>query len=116
MKEMMSYCGLLCHECGAYIATATNDDAKRAAVAAEWSKQYDADIKPSDIDCAGCLSDGPNLFNHTKVCKIRSCARERGVVNCGHCPDYACEIVEGLLSVVPEARERLLDGVKASLP
>ncbi len=59
MNEMLAYCGLLCQECGAHIATATDDDAKRAEVAAEWSKQFDADLKPSDIDCAGCLSDGP---------------------------------------------------------
>ncbi len=112
MKEMLSHCGLLCHECGAYIATMSDDDAKRAEVAAEWSKTYNADIKPEDVNCTGCLSDGPKLFSHTKTCEIRKCARERGMVNCGHCDDYACETVNGVLGMVPEAKERL-DAVKA---
>ncbi len=40
MNEMISYCGLLCHECGAFIATLTNDNTKRAEVAAQWTKEY----------------------------------------------------------------------------
>jgi hypothetical protein len=111
VKEMLSHCGLLCHTCGAHIATMKDDDAKRAEVAAEWSKAYSADLKPSDINCTGCLSDGPNLFSHTKVCEIRKCAREKSVVNCGYCGDYACETVNGVLKMVPAAKERL-DAVK----
>jgi hypothetical protein len=82
MKEMLSCCGLHCHDCGAYIATMTDDDAKREEVAKEWSTMYNADLKASDINCTGCLSDGPNLFSHTKTCEIRKCARERGHLNC----------------------------------
>ena len=104
---MLSCCGLLCHECGAYIATMTDDDAKREEVAKEWSKMYNAGLKASDINCTGCLSDGPNLFSHTEVCKIRTCARERGHVNCAHCPDYGCETVSGLFEMVPDAKARL---------
>jgi len=114
MSEMLSHCGLLCHECGAYQATMANDDAKRAEVAEEWSKMYDAEIKPSDINCTGCLTDGPNLFSHTKACEIRKCARERGVPNCAHCEDYGCETVAGLFKMAPEAKARL-DEVKAGL-
>ena len=30
MKEMISFCGLDCHECGAFLATKEDDDQKRA--------------------------------------------------------------------------------------
>lgn len=112
MEEIISCCGLVCSECGAYIATQTGDGAKRAEVAAEWSKMYDADLTASDIDCDGCLSDGPRLFHHATVCEIRRCARERHLTNCAHCGDYACDLLRGLFAMVPEAKDRL-DGVRA---
>lgn len=56
MHEMIAFCGLLCNECGAFIATRDDDDEKRAEVAETWSKQFNADIKPQDVNCDGCLS------------------------------------------------------------
>jgi hypothetical protein len=38
----------------------------------------------------------------------------RGVINCAHCPEYACATLEGFLGFVPEARARL-DGIRAAL-
>ena len=64
MKEMISFCGLDCHECGAFLATKEDDDQKRAKVAQEWSRLFKAEIKPEDINCEGCLSDGGRLFNY----------------------------------------------------
>ncbi|MCD6569822.1 MAG: DUF3795 domain-containing protein [Deltaproteobacteria bacterium] len=61
---MIAFCGLPCHECDAFLATRDDDDQKRAEVAQLWSKQYNADIKPEDINCDGCLSDNGYLFNH----------------------------------------------------
>lgn len=107
MDEMIARCGLACHGCGAYIATINDDDEKRAEVAREWSKMYDAELKPSDINCDGCLSDGPRVFHHATVCEIRKCAGAKGLANCAHCEDYACEKLEGLFGMAPEARARL---------
>jgi len=64
MAEIISYCGLLCSDCGAYIATVADDDEKRAEVARQWSEMYEANLSPSDINCEGCLSDGPRVFHH----------------------------------------------------
>jgi len=114
MAEMMSFCGLLCNECGAFIATENDDDTKRAEVAETWSKQYDTDVNPADINCDGCLSDGLRLFSHCKVCEIRKCAKERGIVSCAHCDEYACEKLEKMLQMVPDARKRL-DQIKSGL-
>jgi hypothetical protein len=38
MSEMISFCGLLCNECPAYIATQTNDDRLREKVAKNGAK------------------------------------------------------------------------------
>jgi hypothetical protein len=114
MGEVISHCGLVCSECGAYVATRSDDDAKRAEVATEWSKMYDAELRPSDINCDGCTSEGPRLFHHATVCEIRKCAREKGVPNCAHCAEYACDRLRGLFAMVPEAKERL-DGIRAGL-
>jgi len=114
MAEIISYCGLLCSDCGAYIATVADDDEKRAEVARQWSEMYEANLSPSDINCEGCLSDGPRVFHHATVCEIRKCAKAKGVVNCGHCDEYPCDRLEGLFKMVPEARERL-DEVRAAL-
>jgi len=114
MDEMIAFCGIACQECGAFLATKTNDDEKRAEVAQLWSKEFKTDIKPENINCEGCLSDGENLFNYCKTCESRKCGKEKGVVNCAHCSDYACEKLVKLLKMVPSAKTRL-DSIKAKL-
>lgn len=112
MNQMTAFCGLLCNECGAFIATRNDDDEKRAEVAQLWSKQYDHDIKPEDINCDGCTSDSDRLFNHCKVCEIRKCGKEKVVANCAYCDEYACEKLEGLFKMAPDARKQL-DGIRS---
>ncbi|MFH1943283.1 MAG: DUF3795 domain-containing protein [bacterium] len=113
-QEMIAYCGIKCHECGALIATKNNDDVKRKEVSEEWSKQYGANIKPEDINCDGCLSEGGRLIQHCNVCEIRKCGKEKRVLNCAHCNEYACEKLEEFLKMVPDAR-KTLDAIKSSL-
>ena len=107
MAEMIAFCGLACHECGAFLATKNDDDKKRAEVAQLWSKELNTDIKPGDINCDGCLSDSGLVFNYCKVCKIRKCGREKGIANCAHCEDYPCEKLEKFFEMVPDAKKQL---------
>ncbi len=51
MDEMIAFCGSLCYECPAFLATKNDDDEKRVETARVWSKQYNADIKPEDMNC-----------------------------------------------------------------
>ena len=113
MVEMTAICGLPCHECGAYQATRDGDDARRAEVAKEWSQMYGAELKAEDINCGGCTAGGV-LFHHCTVCEIRKCGVARGVVNCAHCDDYACEKLEEFFKMVPDCRTRL-DGIRSGL-
>jgi hypothetical protein len=114
MGEIIGFCGIPCHECAAFKATQADDDTKRAEVAEMWSKEYDAKLRPEDINCNGCLSTAEPLFGHCKVCGIRKCGLEKKVENCAHCPDYACEQLEDFFNMVPDARKQL-DGIRGML-
>lgn len=111
---MIAFCGLDCHECGAFIATQNNDNEKRVEVAGLWSKQFKADIKPTDINCDGCHSNGENVFGHCKICEIRKCGKEKSIDNCAHCDEYSCEKLGMVFNMIPDAKKRL-DDIKAKL-
>ena len=59
MEEIIAYCGLFCHECGAFQAPRDNDNEKRALVAQKWSKEFKADLKPEDINCTYRIFEMP---------------------------------------------------------
>jgi hypothetical protein len=114
LKEMIAFCGLGCHECGAFLATKENNNQKRAKVAQEWSKLFKVDISPEDINCDGCQSDEGRLFNYCNVCEIRKCGKERGIINCGYCDVYPCGKLNFIFSNTPDAKNRL-DKINSSL-
>jgi hypothetical protein len=107
MEKMIAYCGITCTDCGAFVATQNNDDAKRKEVAEQWTKEYHVDIKPEDINCDGCLSEAGTVFNYCNTCEVRKCGAERGVVNCAYCEDYACDKLEKFFQMAPMFRATL---------
>ena len=115
MDKITAYCGLVCTDCPAYIATQADDWAALEAVAAQWREDYDApDITVESIICDGCLRVDGRHCSHCFECEIRACGVEQRVANCAHCPDYACEKLEAFFGFVPEARATL-DGIRAEL-
>ena len=114
MDKMIGYCGITCSECPAMMATAKDDDGERARVAQMWSEQFKVDLKPEDINCNGCLSTVEPLFSHCQVCEIRKCGKDKAVVNCAHCDDYACEKITEFFKMAPDAKTTL-DGIKGGL-
>ncbi len=107
MGEMIAFCGLDCNECPALIATQKDSDDERRRVAELWSKQFNANIKPEDINCDGCFSDTGRLFTHCDVCEIRKCGQGKGIKNCAYCDEYACEELNKFFSVAPKAKTNL---------
>lgn len=105
MEQLISYCGLLCNECSAYIATANDDDVLRQKTAAEWRKTYGGEFKAEDINCLGCQSGV--LFGHCNVCAIRACGVAKTVSNCAGCDEFGCDKIAGFWEQVPEAKDRL---------
>jgi hypothetical protein len=107
MEKMVAYCGITCTDCGAFIATQNDDDAKRREVAEQWTKQFNVDINPQDINCDGCLTKTGRIVNYCNICEIRKCGAERGVVNCAYCDDYACDRLEKFFQMAPVFRATL---------
>lgn len=67
----IAYCGLFCGACGGLQDT----------------------VKSGKTDgCLGCKSN--LLGGHCKTCKVRECAQQRKVVNCGVCADYPCDKIK----------------------
>jgi hypothetical protein len=115
MDKMIAYCGLVCTDCPAYIATQANDRAALERVATTWREEFNAPHLTADsVICDGCLGSEGRKFGHCFDCDMRACAMERDVANCAHCADYACETLEGFFGFVPEARATL-DGIRAGL-
>ncbi|HEC96016.1 MAG TPA: DUF3795 domain-containing protein, partial [Euryarchaeota archaeon] len=54
MEKIIGFCGLICSECPAYLATQKDDDNERRKVAETWSKEFNANMKPEDINYDGC--------------------------------------------------------------
>ena len=111
---MIAFCGLVCNECPAFIATKENDNVRRKETAEEWSKQFNTSIKPEDINCEGCVSNSEVLFSHPRVCEIRKCGQEKGIVNCAHCDEYACDRLSDFFKSVPSAKA-ILDSIRKTL-
>jgi hypothetical protein len=111
MEEKLAYCGLLCQGCAIYLATREKDDGKRhkmrVDIAEQIKKLYGEECRPEDVtDCDGCESEA-RLFSGCSRCEIRKCARQKGVENCAHCSEYACEKLKELFVTDPEAKKRL---------
>ncbi|MFO7618794.1 MAG: DUF3795 domain-containing protein [Thermoplasmata archaeon] len=110
MDRIIGFCGLVCTDCPAYLATQKNDEKLRKETAAKWSEMYHSDIKPDAINCDGCTTPGKK-FHHCTECEMRLCGLAKGVKNCGHCTDYACDKLVAFFKYVPDAKD-VLDAEK----
>jgi len=94
-KKHIGICSLDCSSCAAFIATQNNDNKLREKTAKEWTERYKVDgrnrppLKAEDINCKGCLSDGP-IYLYCRQCKIRQCGLKKGIKNCKECGEYKC--------------------------
>lgn len=112
-ERLIGYCGLVCSDCEAFLATQDNDNDQRATVAELWSKLYDVDIKPRDINCDGCITENCRHFKRCSTCEIRQCAKGRAIANCAYCEDYACEMLTAFFGIAPGTKATL-DELRAS--
>ena len=103
----LAYCGIDCAVCPAYTATQSNNIEEKTKISAEWSKAFNADIKPEDINCDGCTAHTGRVISHWHECDIRKCAEEKEVTTCASCEDYACEALNKFLDQAPELKANL---------
>jgi hypothetical protein len=108
--QITAYCGFICNDCQAYIATRQNDTEKLKALALEWYQVED--------DSTLCLCDGCNLEGrknaHCSECGVRACGIAHEVTNCAYCSEYGCETLTALFQHIPVAEENL-ERIRATL-
>ena len=108
MYEMISYCGLDCSACPAYLATQADDMDALARVAVEWGEQFGIKITPESILCDSCKTgEGARRSGYCSTCGVRACAVEREVITCAHCDDYGCETLQSCPAYRGDGKVRL---------
>jgi hypothetical protein len=97
MSQIIGKCGYRCDLCPAYEPNIKSDADKQRMLDA-WAKYFGFQIPPEKFTaCAGCAEKGgyPD-------CTVRPCAIEKGIENCAHCDQFACDKVSGLMNFVDE--------------
>ena len=115
MERMIAYCGLVCTDCPAYVATQAEDWDALERLAARAREEYgQPDATAASTRCDGCLADSERLCGYCAVCDVRACAMALNLANCAHCDDYGCQKLETFWGMAPEARITL-DQIRAGL-
>ncbi len=115
MERIIAACGLVCSECDAYLATQANDLEALERLAQQAREEFgQEDATAETTMCDGCLTDTGRQIGYCATCEVRACAFHRGVMNCAHCADYACETLEAFFAQATGARP-VLDEIRVSL-
>jgi hypothetical protein len=114
-EKMIAFCGIVCSDCRAFIATQRNDRELKEKVAKAWSTKEEP-LKAEDIDCEGCLATGRRLLGFCETCEVRHCGYDRGVENCAYCDEYPCVKLTTLWKSVTESKPKApLEGLRKKL-
>ncbi len=114
-EKMVAFCGIVCNECPAFIATQSDDDELREKTALKWSSD-EYPLKSEDINCFGCVEEGKKMMDFCLECRVRKCGFEKSVKNCAYCDEYPCGKLKELREhlKLPEAKSRL-DEIRKTL-
>ncbi len=103
----VSYCGLNCEECEAFVATKNNDIELKKKVAKKWSQLYGIEVEPENISCAGCKSSEKKGKYCESMCKIRKCCQEKELETCAECDSFACKDLQEIFDYSLDAKKTL---------
>ena len=109
-EKQLSFCGIDCTTCPAYIATQANDIEILAKLAGEW---FEGGTDYSIVVCDGCRGDG-RIMQWCAECPTRACAINRDLENCAFCVDYGCEKLLKVFEMSDEPRKNL-EQIRATL-
>jgi len=113
-ERMVAYCGIVCTDCDAYIATQAEDMEALQEMAAKASGQLGIEMTAADGMCDGCKATTGRQIGYCHDCGVRSCAVQKHVETCAHCTDYPCDVVEGF-STPGTPHRATLDQIYADL-
>jgi hypothetical protein len=107
--RLVTYCGLYCDLCAQRARVPDQAATLRGTLSNEGVEYWGPSIpgfRPfwdflsrlctRDNACPGCRQGGG-----PPECRIRACARERGIEVCPNCEDYPCELVTRLGAAYP---------------
>ena len=94
-ERMVAYCGIVCTDCEAYIATQAEDMEALERMAKAASEQLNMEMTVADAMCDGCKATTGRQIGYCHQCAVRTCAVQKHVETCAHCTDFACETVDG---------------------
>ena len=100
-----SYCGLYCGACEILNLFRAHEEGGRAPEWDDLPVPLRDNIGKAEIICRGCRTE--TVFAGCRGCKVRECARERGIRACVECRDFPCQRVEALRSLLPGIRDKL---------
>ncbi len=107
-QPLIAQCGLDCSTCPARIAFLKDDPELRRRTAAEWSARYNATVRPEDVFCSGCRTEGGPKISHCGECEVRRCGIAKGVASCGACSEYrTCATIAAHLTYIPDVKATL---------
>ena len=109
-EQMLSYCGIDCSVCPAYIATQAMDIEKLTTLAGQW---FDGAVDYAIVLCDGCKGQN-RIMKWCSECPTRACAVEHHVENCAYCGDYGCQKLLKVFEMSDEPRKNL-ERIRASL-
>jgi len=104
---MISYCGIDCSKCESYLATQANSDIERRKIAEQCLIEFNVNMKPEEINCNGCKSNGVKCAFAASLCEIRKCNIEKSQPYCAVCSEYKCEKLEKIIQSAPAICEAL---------
>ena len=87
MEEILTLCGYRCDLCQFYTKNSKSQKDKER-VSQEFNRIFGSNIKPEDVECVGCKTEGKHADTS---CPVRPCALEKGVENCAHCSEFICD-------------------------
>jgi GNAT superfamily N-acetyltransferase len=114
-RVMIAYCGLVCTECPIYLAGHSGDEQDRERAAEKWNRENGWNLTAGDIFCDGCLATDGTMFKYCRECRVRACAKPKGVATCAHCVEYPCPKLDVFFGLEPKCRG-LLEQIKKNLP
>ena len=97
MEPLLSYCGMRCDLCLAFLPNANEHPENRQILSDGWHQYFGFRIPPEEIVCNGCRNSENLTLDED--CPVRPCVIERELEHCAQCDDTVCE----------KLQERLVD-------
>jgi hypothetical protein len=106
MEPILAKCGYRCDLCLAFEANLRSEQDKKRMSRA-LAKYYDCRVRPEEVrPCKGCqaVKESPD-----EDCQVYPCVCEKGLQNCGQCPQFGCDKLKTRMDTVEQCLAKHLD-------